>query len=283
MQSKGAQTLAFTDCSWNDNDMLKNPVNEAVILAAGQGARLGAKPGLPKCLQSVGGRPLLEHQIRTLQHFGVSRILVVIGSEAPCVREWLSRFHGVEYVINERFATTNSLYSLWLARTFPRSDFLLMNCDVLAHPAIYRKALDADGPALMFDSSSNLADEEMKVSVQDGLLRRISKDLPAAESHGENVGMIRFSAALIEPFFAEVDRIIQTGNHRAWAPLALNGLVENHAMPCHDVAGKPWIEIDFMEDFYRACDEVWPSLAESMSAIHGTQTRPEVGLYQLAA
>lgn len=257
-------------------------VMEAVILAAGQGARLGRVPGLPKCLQSVGGRPLLEHQIRTLQHFGVSRILVVVGSEAICVQGWLSAFAGVEYVTNEQFASTNSLFSLSLAKHWVSSDFLLLNCDVLAHPSIYREILAADGALLTYDSSSTLADEEMKVQVRDGRLKAISKEISPSEADGENLGIIRFSQEMIAPLFKAIDEIIAAGNHRAWAPMALNQLVSTHELPCFDVAGWPWIEIDFIGDLYRACDDVWPQIAEAMSALRLPQHKRESSVLRLA-
>ena len=263
--------------------MLKNPVNEAIILAAGQGMRLGTRPGLPKCLQSVGGRPLLEHQIQTLRHFGVSRVLVIIGSEATCVKEWLSSFPGVECIVNERFAKTNSLYSLSLAKDWVRSDFLLLNCDVLAHPAIYRAALSQDGPVLIYDSGSELGDEEMKVRIQDGHLRQVSKEMAAEEASGENVGMIRISQEMLGPLFGEVQRIVDAGNERAWAPMALNGLVKTIDLPCFDIAGKPWIEIDFYEDLCQAREEVWPLMQSAMSEIHASEQIQEHHVYRLAA
>ena len=263
--------------------MFKNPVNEAIILAAGQGMRLGTRPGLPKCLQSVGGRPLLEHQIQTLKHFGVSRVLVVVGSQAARVQKWLSSFPGVECIVNERFAKTNSLYSLSLAKDWVCSDLLLLNCDVLAHPAIYRAAMSEDGPVLIYDSSSELNEEEMKVCLHHGHLRQVSKELAAEEASGENVGMIRISQQMLRPLFGEVQRIVDSGNERAWAPMALNELVKTIDLPCLDIAGKPWIEIDFYEDLCRAREEVWPLMKSAMSEIHASEQIQEHQVYRLAA
>jgi molybdenum cofactor cytidylyltransferase len=48
----------------------------AIILAAGQGSRLG---GLPKCLMTIEGKSLLERQILALREASVERILVVTG------------------------------------------------------------------------------------------------------------------------------------------------------------------------------------------------------------
>ncbi len=252
----------------NENlSMYTHSVKDAVILAAGQGSRLGA--GLPKCLRTVGGHSLLEHQIYSLRYFGIERILVVIGSEAECVRASLAGFKGVEFVVNERFATTNSLASLALAKDWVRSDFLLLNCDVLAHPALYRMLLREEESTLLYDSSSTLAHEEMKISLQDECLTGISKVMPLATAAGENVGMIRYSAKLIPHLFREVNRLMQQGHEGAWAPMPLNALVKRHRVKCVDVAGQPWIEIDFAHDLKRAKEWLWPLLESSMSLVHG--------------
>ncbi len=63
---------------------------EVVILAAGQGTRM--KSRLPKVLHTVGGKPLLEHVIRTAQALDPFAIHVVIGHGSEQVQQALSRF-----------------------------------------------------------------------------------------------------------------------------------------------------------------------------------------------
>ena len=90
-------------------------MKEALILAAGRGLRLnGSSNGDPKCLLEVGGRPLIQHQIAVLRALGVERICIVVGYCADRVRAVVG--DSCSYVLNSRFADTNSLYSLWLAR-----------------------------------------------------------------------------------------------------------------------------------------------------------------------
>ena len=87
----------------------------AVILAAGRGGRLrGAAGDRPKCLAGIGSRLLLERQIETLRACGIDHIAVVAGYRAADVRRVCGA--SVDIVHNARYATTNSLYSLWLAR-----------------------------------------------------------------------------------------------------------------------------------------------------------------------
>jgi bifunctional UDP-N-acetylglucosamine pyrophosphorylase/glucosamine-1-phosphate N-acetyltransferase len=57
----------------------------AVILAAGQGTRMKSKT--PKVLHKVGGRTLLDRMIDTVEATGCERIVVVVGTHSPEVRQ----------------------------------------------------------------------------------------------------------------------------------------------------------------------------------------------------
>ena len=57
----------------------------AVILAAGQGTRM--KSPIPKMLHRVGGRTLLDRVIDTVLETGCERVVVVVGTHSPIVRE----------------------------------------------------------------------------------------------------------------------------------------------------------------------------------------------------
>ncbi|MBB5745396.1 bifunctional UDP-N-acetylglucosamine diphosphorylase/glucosamine-1-phosphate N-acetyltransferase GlmU [Brevundimonas variabilis] len=57
----------------------------AIILAAGQGTRM--KSPLPKVLHPVGHRAMLDHAIDAAEALGCERIVVVVGTHAPQVRD----------------------------------------------------------------------------------------------------------------------------------------------------------------------------------------------------
>src|SRR4030067_2299947 len=67
----------------------------AVILAAGQGKRM--KSELPKVLQEINGRAIIEYVIDTARSLGVSKVLVVIGYQGGLVQYRL-KSRGLEFV-----------------------------------------------------------------------------------------------------------------------------------------------------------------------------------------
>src|SRR6202023_2220748 len=98
----------------------------AVILAAGCGGRLrGIVGDRPKGLAVVGDCSLIERQVRTLRERGIAQIAIVTGFHAPEIRRVCGP--DIDIVHNASFASTNSLYSLWLARGLLADGFLVLN------------------------------------------------------------------------------------------------------------------------------------------------------------
>jgi len=220
---------------------------QAVILAAGKGSRLGADlNGKPKCLLEVGERTLLEHQIQTLQSMDIRDICVVVGYQKEMIVERLSDEYT--FITNTIYAETNSLYSLWLTREWITGSFLLMNSDVIAHPDIYRELISYDGTALAYDPTSGDQDEHMKVSFDDGRLQAISKSMPTEQSIGENLGILKFDEQAARLLFHEADKIVVSGELKAWAPAAVDRIASQVLIYGIEVTNKPWAEIDFPED-----------------------------------
>ena len=239
--------------------------SQAVILAAGTGTRLGSITKVrPKCLLEVGGKPLVQHQIDALRRCGVERIGVVVGYRADMVRATLG--DQVEYIVNDRYAETNSLYSLFLAASWVSGTFALVNGDLLAHPEVYRTVIECEGNAFAYDSASGKHDEHMKVVLDGWRLRAIGKGIPASSSHGESLGSLRFARDSVPRLFALAGNLIEAGCERDWAPAAVDRLARHVTVRGLDVGDLPWTEIDFPDDLAQAERTVWPSICADRAA-----------------
>jgi L-glutamine-phosphate cytidylyltransferase len=239
----------------------------AVILAAGRGTRLGARYGsLPKCLLGLGGTTLLGRQLAALRACGVQAVTVVAGFQAARVADACRT--AAEVIVNPRFAETNSLYSLWLARARLAEGAVVMNGDVLFHPQLLRDLLssrheDALLVAYRDAAASSFGDEEMKVRVRGGRVLDLSKALPPGEADGENVGMARFSRAGGVLLAGLLDDLVAAGCERDWAPRAFQAFAARRPLHAVGTRGFPWIEIDFADDYLRAAGDVLPQVDES--------------------
>jgi choline kinase len=240
---------------------------KAIILAAGKGTRLDGAAVKPKCLVQIGGSTLLHRQIETLRSLNVREIVIVVGFGADSIREECDA--GISFVENAKFAETSSLYSLWMAREHLTGGFVVLNCDVLFHPQLLADLLESEheNALLLSDTDAGpMGDEEMKVKVQNQLVVDISKEMDPLDADGENVGIVKFSAAGARLLIEYMDALIGSGELKHWAPRAFLEFARNHPLHALSTRGLPWIEIDFPEDYRRAVDEVLPQI-ESLSGV----------------
>lgn len=237
---------------------------QAVILAGGVGSRLGNHSnGLPKCVVEFGGRPLIHHQLRTLADNGVGPVLIVAGYQADAVRAAIGT--RAEYLVNDLYEQTNSLYSFWLARDWIKGPFVLLNCDLLFHPDILNRILRKEGNVLAYDSTASNGLEQTKVAIRKNRVVDLGKDLPVTSARGESLGLIKFDAEGARAVLAQADELIKGGNEKSWVTEAVRSCCSQIPIIGVNVAGSPWVELDYPHDLEEARKEVWPEICKSRS------------------
>ena len=111
-----------------------SPVRKAIILAAGTGSRLGPfTENNPKCLALINGVPILINMLTHLSDVGVEEAVIVVGYLKEKIYDKVGNsFNGmkISYIESDLYATTNNMYSLWLAREHLTEDIVLLESDV---------------------------------------------------------------------------------------------------------------------------------------------------------
>lgn len=245
---------------------------QAIILAAGRGSRLAEHnpEGLPKCLLEFGGRSLLARHLDLLYQHGVRQVDLVVGYEADRVIEHIGRLHSrpdVAFHFNPRYQQ-GSIISLWAAAETLQSagDVLLMDADVLYHPAILSRLVNTPHQnCFLLDRDFVAGDEPVKIAVREGVMVDFRKRLEESLQYdqvGESVGFFRFGPECAARLAEECARYDREGLTDAPHEEALrNILLENPAaFAFEDITGLPWIEIDFPADVVRAREEILPAI-----------------------
>jgi len=233
---------------------------QAIILAAGMGRRLGA--GRPKCLLDIGGVSILHRQLAAFRAAGIEQFVLVVGYAREQVRGHLAEQGGaIECIVNERFAETNTLYSLYLARERFGGGFYYANGDVLFDRRLVERLRDAVDSNVLAVWPGPCGQEEVKVVVRDGRIARIGKELDPARSLGEFVGVARFGAELAPAFARTLAACVEAegivGDH---FERAVDRLCADADLRPVDVRDLPCGEIDFPEDLEHARREIAPRL-----------------------
>lgn len=234
-----------------------------VILAAGEGKRLRPLTSrASKVLLDIGGTTILENALQNLLFLGYERIFLVTGHGAPRVRRVCKQFEDrltVTCIHNERYKSTNNIYSLWLLRDYIRNGFVLLNGDVVFGQRLLTKIKHSDN-VLLVDRRKQLGAEEMKVIVHDGAISQIGKDLPPQLSDGEYIGIACFTADVAKTLTWTLDEHIKHGNTQVWYEAALQEVFTKHKVAAVWTDGEPWIEIDNGDDLESATKVIYPDI-----------------------
>ncbi len=136
----------------------------AVILAAGQGIRLGSLGhNVPKCLLKIGKTTILEHTIETLLRLHIKDISLVIGTKGTCWTqesyETIKRIQNknhTQLILNYDNEITQSLYSLYLSlKDTTKSSLLVTDGDLFFSESVANVVLNDHHASLIVSRRTN--------------------------------------------------------------------------------------------------------------------------------
>ncbi|MCY3955831.1 MAG: NTP transferase domain-containing protein [Nitrospira sp.] len=249
---------------------------KAVILAAGRGRRLRVlTQHRPKCLLDIGGKPLLYRYFDCLARVGVTRICLVVGYKQEDIRAAVAEYPSgpeVAFLVNEDYER-GSIGSLWAARAALDDDVVIMDADVLFHPAVLERLVaSSHANALLMDETVSQQTEECMVVMRQGRVVALSKSVPAEHDLvGEGVGFLRVEQAAVPQLLRSVETCVNQGLLDMEYEDALEDFFREVPVGVEKIGGLPWIEIDFPEDLERAEQDILPRLALEQVAVEGVE------------
>jgi choline kinase len=189
---------------------------KTVILAAGAGSRL--KPltdHVPKCLLKVGVKSILEMTIENLLATNNSEIIIVTGYLENKIREFIrERFRHLQitYIYNELYASTNNIYSLWLAKDeVLGNDMMMLDSDIVFDERIISKLQNSGYKNCLALKRHEVHDEEIKVKTDaHGCVIEIGKEVNVSQAEGESIGIEIFGKEALTELYFILDRKVVT-------------------------------------------------------------------------
>jgi len=231
---------------------------KAVILAAGVASRLRPLTNnIPKCLLKVGDKSILERTIDNLVKNKISEIIVVTGFLREMIEDFLTQKYPklkFTFIFNEKYDSTNNIYSLWLAKSEMLGyEMLLMDSDIIFDSRIIGQLISSEYENnLALRSSENLSEEEIKCLLNnDGSIKEIGKLINPEEAVGESIGIEKFSKELVLRLYTILDRkILDEKEVNIFYEAAFQDTMNSGAkiFPV-DVKEYKCMEIDTIEDF----------------------------------
>lgn len=245
---------------------------KAVILAAGEGNRLKKyTKDLPKGMLEFAGKSLIERQISTLRAAGVEEIIVVRGFAGDKIG-----FLDVTYRVNEAFATTNMVVSLFCAEDKMPGGVIVSYADILysaetitaliGSPFDITVTVDTEWKRYwMMRYGRCDFDTESLVLSGDRIVELGISDPPPSKIDARYVGLIKFSAKGVEQMRSVWHKYRGAYWDKAWQvsgkPLRnayltdmLQALIDE-GFPVHALKRENgWIEFDTNDDYEKALE-----------------------------
>jgi 2-aminoethylphosphonate-pyruvate transaminase len=188
----------------------------------------------------------------------VSEITVIAGYKQESVLtalQKIQRSSGMEFELinNANYSTTNTLYSLSLARqACSECSVLIIDGDLIVEDEVLARVIKARQDAVLaVDSLRVMGQEEVKVQLgRDRKVLALGKNVGGS---AESIGLSKFSASVAAELFSLAEGILAEGRHAEYYEAAIGRLQKKgQEIGTVDITGCKWQEIDFLTDFEEA-------------------------------
>ena len=100
---------------------------DIIILAAGQGKRM--QSNLPKVLQPLGNKPLLQHVIDTCSQIKKSKLHIVVGGQSKLIQSFVKAPRSTNWVLQRKQLGTGHAVKQTLPSLRPNSCVVVLYGD----------------------------------------------------------------------------------------------------------------------------------------------------------
>ncbi len=238
---------------------------QVVIPAAGMGKRLGPETfDKTKAMVKVNERTLIERCLDSVVMHPIDRIVLIVGYEKDKLKSFLGdSYNGVDivYVANDDFATTNNIYSIFLAKDYlVEDDTILIESDLIFEPKLLQMVVQND--------FENLALVDKHKPWMDGTVVKINDDFSISsfipksdfdytkiDEYYKTVNIYKFSksflASVYVPFLEAYAKAM--GNNEYYEQvLKVIVNLDTRALKALPLDGQIWYEIDDAQDLDNA-------------------------------
>lgn len=248
----------------------------AIIIGAGRGSRLmPTTADTPKCFAEVGGRRLLDWTLDAFRQNDINDIVFIGGYRIECVRE---SYPQLTFRHNTEWQNNNILASLLYAEDLMNEPFVCCYSDVLFTSVIVERVIQSDADiALGVDSewlvryehrTEHPSDDAEKVTVSNGRVTRIHREIDEDHAHGEFIGLAKFSTSGAAAFRAHYHQRREEFSGRSFREAKvfekaylihlLQDMLEAGQRMLHVDTPGGYIEVDTQQDFEYA-RQFWTS------------------------
>ena len=226
---------------------------KALILNSGMGTRMGDETKAhPKCMTYIDENDtILSRQLRQLLKVGIKDIVITTGYFDDVLMKYCDELQlplNIQFVKNEKYATTNYIYSIYCAKDYLRdADIVMMHGDLVFADVCLEQCFMKEGSCMVVDSLADIPEKDFKAVIQEGLIKAVGieffENVHAAQP------LYKITKKDWDIWFASIMDFCQLGNVSCYAENAFNQVSDQCRIYPLDVKGLFCMEIDTLEDW----------------------------------
>src|SRR5437867_1807261 len=222
------------------------PRMKAVILAAGEGARMGPfTASVPKVMIPLGNRPRLEYVVQALAENGVRDLIFVVGYRRERIQSHFQdgKAFGSHITYVTQTKQLGTAHGIWEARGHLEDPFIVLNGSNMVDGRFVEDLLAASKPAVLITQSERPQSYGV-VTVDGKELVAITEKPAEVISNLINTGAYALDARI----FDEIERLAKDGKHDL--PSAVSALVKRVSVGAIPTEGT-WVDALYPWDLLR--------------------------------
>ena len=231
---------------------------KALILNSGIGSRMGEyTQDSPKCMVPLmDGQTIIEMQLKVLEAVGITEAVITTGFLAEKLKAYVHSLETtvkVSFVHNDKYDSTNYIYSMYLAGDFLQDDVILLHGDLVFTQDVLEHMLELGKSFMAVSAACEIPEKDFKAVVKDGKILQIGidffEDVVAAQP------LYVLKSALWGAWKKKLNEFHQSGNLKCYAENALNQILNDNFLYPFDYGERLCREVD-KEDDLRAVRKV---------------------------
>ena len=122
------------------------------------------------------GETILSRQLRMISHCGLDDIVITTGPFANLLENYCRSLElplQFRFINNPKYAATNYIYSIFLAREALDDDLVLMHGDLVFDEEILSRLLALPGSQVVTSFTQPLPEKDFKAVIRDGRIDKI--------------------------------------------------------------------------------------------------------------
>jgi len=226
---------------------------DALIVAAGQGKRLGlvGKKNI-KCLLNIKKNlKIIDLLLKQLK--GIKNLNIVIGYKAKNLKKYLKKKYKkkINFIENKEFYKFGNFYSVLLARNFLRSDFILLNSDIILPKLSIKKLIEDNRKNLVLTNPNffyNKDDITVKINKNKLIKKIYIKKLIKEKNLLACSGTIKISKKSSKLFFSTLQNLLKKKMYNSYYENAYPHLFKKEKFYAKELENVR-LEIDTISDY----------------------------------